>query len=101
MSDDWFEQFVYQVVVPKSIAPKELVKVFEGEERIVLPPWDPMVRCMCDFVFSLTDPSMTGLACVRVYMDNVSLCTPYQYPVRSSLDRLSSSSCVRLSHRLR
>jgi hypothetical protein len=34
---------VYQVVVPKSLAPKELVKVFEGTERIVLPPWDPMV----------------------------------------------------------
>jgi len=42
MTDSWFEQFVYQVVVPKSIAPKELVKVFEGEERVVLPPWDPM-----------------------------------------------------------
>ncbi|KAI0745719.1 peptidase C1B bleomycin hydrolase [Earliella scabrosa] len=43
MSDAWFEQFVYQVVIPKALAPKELVKVFEGEERTVLPPWDPMV----------------------------------------------------------
>ena len=42
MSDKWFEEFVYQVVVPKAIAPKELVKVFENDERIVLPAWDPM-----------------------------------------------------------
>jgi bleomycin hydrolase len=42
MTDAWFEQFVYQVVVPKGLAPKALVKVFEGEERVVLPPWDPM-----------------------------------------------------------
>ena len=38
-----FRRFVYQVVVPKALAPKELVKIFEGEERSVLPPWDPMV----------------------------------------------------------
>lgn len=35
---------MYQVVVPKNLAPKELVKVFEGKERVVLPSWDPMVR---------------------------------------------------------
>ncbi|KAI0373995.1 peptidase C1B bleomycin hydrolase [Pilatotrama ljubarskyi] len=42
MSDAWFEQFVYQVVIPKALAPKELVKVFESGEKQVLPPWDPM-----------------------------------------------------------
>ncbi|EJF65278.1 peptidase C1B bleomycin hydrolase [Dichomitus squalens] len=42
MSDRWFEQWVYQVVIPKQLAPKDLVKVFEGEERVVLPAWDPM-----------------------------------------------------------
>ncbi|KAH9931126.1 peptidase C1B bleomycin hydrolase [Epithele typhae] len=30
MTDKWFEQFVYQVVVPKALAPKDLVAVFEG-----------------------------------------------------------------------
>ena len=44
MSDAWFEQFVYQVVIPKALAPKDLVKVFEAGEKQVLPPWDPMVR---------------------------------------------------------
>jgi bleomycin hydrolase len=43
MSDKWFEEFVYQVVVPKALAPKNLVKVFESDEKIVYPPWDPMV----------------------------------------------------------
>ncbi|KAF5389406.1 hypothetical protein D9757_004317 [Collybiopsis confluens] len=42
MTDDWFNEFVYQVVVPKSFAPKELVAVFEGVNAKVLPPWDPM-----------------------------------------------------------
>ncbi|EPT04983.1 peptidase C1B bleomycin hydrolase [Fomitopsis schrenkii] len=42
MTDEWFEQFVYQVVVPKALAPKELVKVFESGERTLLPLWDPM-----------------------------------------------------------
>ncbi|CDO72541.1 hypothetical protein BN946_scf184983.g24 [Trametes cinnabarina] len=42
MSDAWFEQFVYQVVIPKALAPRELVKVFEEGEKQVLPPWDPM-----------------------------------------------------------
>ncbi|KAF7971803.1 hypothetical protein HWV62_19883 [Athelia sp. TMB] len=42
MSDAWFDEFVFQVVVPKALAPKELVKIFEGTERTVLPPWDPM-----------------------------------------------------------
>ncbi|KAI0738119.1 peptidase C1B bleomycin hydrolase [Irpex lacteus] len=42
MTDAWFEQFVYQVVIPKALAPKELVKVYESDERVVLPAWDPM-----------------------------------------------------------
>ncbi|KIK67080.1 hypothetical protein GYMLUDRAFT_156805 [Collybiopsis luxurians FD-317 M1] len=47
MTDDWFNEFVYQVVVPKSLAPKELVAVFEGGDAKVLPPWDPMVSHHC------------------------------------------------------
>ncbi|EPQ52974.1 peptidase C1B, bleomycin hydrolase [Gloeophyllum trabeum ATCC 11539] len=42
MTQEWFEQFVYQVVVPKSFAPKELVKVLEAGNPTVLPAWDPM-----------------------------------------------------------
>ncbi|EPQ57510.1 peptidase C1B, bleomycin hydrolase [Gloeophyllum trabeum ATCC 11539] len=42
MTDKWFEQFVYQVVVPKALAPKELVKVYESGDKVVLPHWDPM-----------------------------------------------------------
>ncbi|KAG5643601.1 hypothetical protein DXG03_000609 [Asterophora parasitica] len=42
MTDAWFEQFVYQIVVPKALAPKDLVQVFESGEKVVLPPWDPM-----------------------------------------------------------
>jgi aminopeptidase C len=38
-------RFVYQVVVPKALAPKELVKVYESDDKVVLPAWDPMVSC--------------------------------------------------------
>lgn len=42
MTDAWFDEFVYQVVVPKALAPKDLVAVFESGDKIVLPAWDPM-----------------------------------------------------------
>ncbi|KAI5823859.1 peptidase C1B, bleomycin hydrolase [Schizophyllum commune Tattone D] len=42
MTDAWFEQYVYQIVVPKALAPRDLVAVFEGKEKTVFPPWDPM-----------------------------------------------------------
>ncbi|PCH43598.1 peptidase C1B bleomycin hydrolase [Wolfiporia cocos MD-104 SS10] len=42
MTDAWFEQYVFQVVVPKALAPKELVKVYESGEKTLLPLWDPM-----------------------------------------------------------
>ncbi|KAF9527375.1 bleomycin hydrolase [Crepidotus variabilis] len=42
MTDAWFDEFVYQVVVPKALAPKELLQVYEGGDAVVLPPWDPM-----------------------------------------------------------
>lgn len=42
MSDDWMEEYCYQVVVNKKFLPKELQKVFETEEPKVLAPWDPM-----------------------------------------------------------
>lgn len=41
MSSDWFKEFVFEVVVDKSIVPKEVLQVFE-QNPIVLPAWDPM-----------------------------------------------------------
>jgi len=51
MSEKWFDQFVYQVVVHRSLATKEQVKIFEKAEKVVLPAWDPMVGQ----IFLLTD----------------------------------------------
>jgi len=42
MTDAWFDEYVYQVVVPKALAPRDLVAVYEAGEKIVLPAWDPM-----------------------------------------------------------
>src|SRR6266545_5999438 len=41
MSDGWFEQYLYEIVVDKRFIPKELVGILETDP-IVLPPWDPM-----------------------------------------------------------
>lgn len=39
---EWFRQYAYQIVVPKTFASPELVNVFESEDAVELPPWDPM-----------------------------------------------------------
>ena len=41
MTDEWFDNYVYQAVVKKSLLPAELVKALDGEVQ-VLEPWDPM-----------------------------------------------------------
>lgn len=39
---DWFKEFVYQVVVNKSLAPKDLNAVFENKDDVnILPCYDP------------------------------------------------------------
>ena len=43
MTADWFREFVYQVVVPRSIADKRWNKVLDDGHATVLKPWDPMV----------------------------------------------------------
>ncbi|WP_018143382.1 C1 family peptidase [Alloscardovia criceti] len=41
MDDAWFDEFVYEVAVPKSMLPQEYQAALE-EEPIMLPAWDPM-----------------------------------------------------------
>ena len=41
MTDEWFDNFVYQAVVKKSLLPAELVAQLE-KPPITLDPWDPM-----------------------------------------------------------
>ncbi|CAG8437640.1 11912_t:CDS:2 [Funneliformis mosseae] len=41
MTDDWFTDWVYQIVLEKKDTPKELVEVLAQEPQ-VLPAWDPM-----------------------------------------------------------
>ena len=41
MSDDWFDEYMYQIVVNKKYLSKDLKKVLTQEAK-VLPPWDPM-----------------------------------------------------------
>lgn len=41
MTDEWFDEFVYQIVLDRKDLPKEVLAVLE-REAVVLPPWDPM-----------------------------------------------------------
>ncbi|KRN88449.1 C1 family peptidase [Ligilactobacillus ceti] len=41
MSDDWMEEFCYQIVINKKFLPAELQAVLD-EKATVLAPWDPM-----------------------------------------------------------
>ncbi|KAJ2629730.1 bleomycin hydrolase [Coemansia sp. RSA 1694] len=41
MTDKWFDEFVYQIVLEKDDIPKEVLAVLD-QDAVVLPPWDPM-----------------------------------------------------------
>ncbi len=41
MSDQWFEEYLYEVTVNKQYLSAELLAVLDTEATI-LPPWDPM-----------------------------------------------------------
>ena len=42
MTDKWFDEYNYEVVVHKSCLPAELLELFLKEDAIHLDPWDPM-----------------------------------------------------------
>lgn len=41
MGDSWFDEYVFQTVVPKKMVSKELLKLLK-KDPVVLDPWDPM-----------------------------------------------------------
>jgi bleomycin hydrolase len=41
MNDSWFAEHVFEIAVPRSVLPAELLPVLDTEP-IVLPAWDPM-----------------------------------------------------------
>lgn len=42
MTDEWMDEYAYQVVVNKKYLPEEYVSLFETNEPTLLPAWDPM-----------------------------------------------------------
>ena len=42
MSDKWFDEYNYEVVIHKSHLPEKLVDLFQNKDAIHLDPWDPM-----------------------------------------------------------
>lgn len=44
MTDAWFDEYVYQIVLPKDSTPDRLRQVYNESVACVFPPWDPMAR---------------------------------------------------------
>ena len=42
MSDEWFDQYLYEVVVNKKYLESDIVDLYEKQDAELLPPWDPM-----------------------------------------------------------
>ena len=42
MTDKWFDEYTYEVVVHKSYLPDKLFEIYSGSDLIPLKPWDPM-----------------------------------------------------------
>lgn len=43
-SSEWFDEFVFEVVLDRKYLPQEVLDVFK-QTPIVLPAWDPMGTC--------------------------------------------------------
>ena len=42
MSDRWFDEFNYEVVVHKSFLDEKLIDLYKNANPVKLEPWDPM-----------------------------------------------------------
>ena len=42
MSDDWFDQYLYEVVIRKKYLEPNIIDLYENQDAKLLPPWDPM-----------------------------------------------------------
>ena len=47
MTDEWFDEFTYQVVIRKDELEDDILKILKQEPK-ALPPWDPMGALACD-----------------------------------------------------
>lgn len=41
MTDEWFDEYVFEIVVDKKYLPEEVLQVLQ-QEAVMLPAWDPM-----------------------------------------------------------
>lgn len=62
MIADWFREYVFQVVVPRSVVPDKWVDISGNGEIVHLKPWDPLLasfqQCIKSAVVSDCDVSI-------------------------------------------
>ena len=42
MTDKWFDEYVYEVVIHKKYLSEEQFEIYNSNEYTILNPWDPM-----------------------------------------------------------
>ncbi|GAA6042230.1 hypothetical protein JCM8097_005107 [Rhodosporidiobolus ruineniae] len=45
MTQEWFENYVYQVVIPRGYVPRDLLETYDHGRVTSLPPWDVLGSC--------------------------------------------------------
>jgi len=48
MTDNWFSEYVYEVLINKKYLTKDEMSIINEEDYTVLPPWDPMGALACN-----------------------------------------------------
>ena len=76
MTDAWFDEYNYQLVVAKDKLTKDVLDVLQ-QKPIVLPPWDPMVMYILYLYIILCNKCL-----VRIFRDRSRIyltCLNYKY----------------------
>ena len=42
MSDEWFDEYVYEIAINKNLLNQNEIEMLNGDFNKELPPWDPM-----------------------------------------------------------
>ena len=62
MSDEWFDEYMYQIVVNKKYLPDSYIAEYDSEP-IMLEPWDPTNKSLISGLRTILRNSLTGSFC--------------------------------------
>ena len=87
MTDSWFSEYVYEVVVDKKYVPADIMAVLK-QDPVVLPAWDPMGSLAC--IVCGKDEHLAHLWYIRSLLTDDMCMTP----IKHMKDDAMSSLCL-------